>query len=114
MAVARLSAGPDARVLFYCPGCKYLHAARVRQGNEHPSWEWNGSLEAPTLSPSVLNRTGRAVDPSFQPEPGDPPEICHIFVTDGQIQFLADCTHDLAGQTVAMVPESDWFSDEPS
>ena len=25
---------------------------------------------------------------------------CHSFVTDGRIQFLADCTHPLAGQTV--------------
>ena len=26
--------------------------------------------------------------------------VCHSFVTDGRIQFLADCTHALAGQTV--------------
>ena len=25
---------------------------------------------------------------------------CHSFVTDGRIQFLSDCTHALAGQTV--------------
>lgn len=27
-------------------------------------------------------------------------KVCHSFVTDGRIQFLADCTHDLAGLTV--------------
>jgi len=26
--------------------------------------------------------------------------ICHSFITDGKIQFLSDCTHHLAGQTV--------------
>ena len=26
--------------------------------------------------------------------------VCHTFVTDGRIQFLSDCTHALAGQTV--------------
>jgi hypothetical protein len=26
--------------------------------------------------------------------------LCHTFVTDGQIQYLGDCTHALAGQTV--------------
>jgi hypothetical protein len=26
--------------------------------------------------------------------------VCHSFVTDGRIQFLSDCTHELAGQTV--------------
>lgn len=32
-----------------------------------------------------------------------PKHVCHSFVTDGKIQFLSDCTHDLAGQTVDMV-----------
>lgn len=43
------------------------------------------------------------------PEPKPPrPEIqrvktvCHSFITDGQIQFLNDCTHPLAGQTVPL------------
>jgi hypothetical protein len=27
---------------------------------------------------------------------------CHSFVTNGKIQFLADCTHKLAGQTVEL------------
>jgi hypothetical protein len=37
----------------------------------------------------------------------DPPEkdeICHSFVTAGHIQFLSDCTHEMAGQTVE-IPE---------
>lgn len=29
---------------------------------------------------------------------------CHSFVVDGQMQFLGDCTHALAGQTVP-IPE---------
>ena len=54
-----------------------------------------------SFKPSVLVKTGRAVDPTLpEPEPGDPPEVCHSFVTDGRIQFLNDCTHALAGQTV--------------
>ena len=32
-------------------------------------------------------------------------DICHSFVTDGRIQFLGDCTHKLAGQTVDL---PDW------
>jgi hypothetical protein len=27
-------------------------------------------------------------------------ERCHVFITNGQIQFLDDCTHALKGQTV--------------
>jgi hypothetical protein len=26
--------------------------------------------------------------------------VCHSFVTDGRIQYLGDCTHAMAGQTV--------------
>jgi hypothetical protein len=39
-----------------------------------------------------------------------PDLVCHSFVTDGKIQFLSDCTHALAGQTVALPdwPTEDW------
>ncbi len=110
--VARLTAGPSQSVLFYCPGCESLHAARVRDGENRPSWEWNGSLETPTLSPSILVRCGSAVDPNFVDEEGDPPRICHSFVTGGLIQFLGDCTHKLAGQTVPLPDQATWFRDQ--
>jgi hypothetical protein len=29
---------------------------------------------------------------------------CHSFITDGKIEFLSDCTHSLAGQTVELKP----------
>lgn len=38
-----------------------------------------------------------------------PPAVCHSFIRDGQIQFLSDCTHALAGQTV---PLPAWPDDE--
>ena len=30
----------------------------------------------------------------------DGTKVCHSFIRDGRIQFLGDCTHHLAGQTV--------------
>lgn len=87
------------RLAFRCPGCDTWHVLNVFAARE-PRWTWNGDAERPTFQPSLLNTTGRAVDPSFVPEPGDPPEVCHLFVTDGRLQFLPDCTHALAGQTV--------------
>ncbi|WP_281179440.1 DUF6527 family protein [Sphingomonas pituitosa] len=89
-----------SRVGFWCPGCHAPHVLPVAPAQGGDAWGYNGSPEAPTFMPSVLVRTGRAVDPAFQPEPGDPPEVCHSFVTDGRIAFLGDCTHALAGQTV--------------
>jgi len=79
----------ETRLTWYCPGCKSDHGVPVPP---HPqAWEWNGSLEAPTLSPSILIGGRR-----------DKPATCHCFVRDGRIEFLGDCTHELAGQTVEM------------
>ena len=71
------------------------HGVYIEQKNRlGAQWSWNGSIEAPTFSPSILCRT-----------PGkDSTEVCHSFVKDGNIQFLGDCTHALAGQTV-VIPE---------
>lgn len=34
---------------------------------------------------------------------------CHTFIRAGKIEFLGDCTHALAGQTVAL---PDWPDDD--
>lgn len=36
-------------------------------------------------------------------------EVCHSFVTEGRIQFLGDCTHALANQTVDL---PDWTEED--
>lgn len=80
-----------------CPGCGFAHVLNVA-APERPKWTWNGSLALPTLSPSLLvtwPRVGTVADGR-----------CHSFVRDGRIQFLSDCTHALAGQTVDL-PEVD-------
>lgn len=67
---------------FHCPGCECGHAFHV------PQWTWNGSMDSPSFQPSLMcNRD-------------DPRSQCHSFITDGKIQFLSDCWHGLAGQTV--------------
>lgn len=101
-------------VVFHCPGCKDTHSLPVN-GNSSPNWQWNGSLEKPTLSPSVLTRSGHYVPGqpdgscwcTFNAEHPDEEApftcyLCHSFVRDGQIEFLGDCSHALAGQTVAL------------
>jgi len=51
-----------------------------------------GSYDKPTFQPSLLINKDKQ---------GDYP-LCHTFITDGKIQFLVDCTHALAGQTIEM------------
>lgn len=83
----------------WCPGCD--HAKGIPVAGEDgtlpatgPYWVWNGDLVWPTLSPSILqDRQGLR---------------CHSFLRDGYWEFLSDCTHALAGQTVPMVPLPDW------
>jgi hypothetical protein len=82
----------DGRKIFYCPGCGSTHSLRVT-GDQRPRWTYNGNEARPTFTPSVLvtyqDLSGEGRD-----------ERCHSFVTDGRIQFLADCTHELKGQTI--------------
>lgn len=86
----RMARGTDVRhLLFWCPGCDSPHAPVIEGASP---WIWNGDRERPTLQPSILVTDGAG-------------SRCHTFVTDGQIQFLGDCTHALAGQTV---PIPDW------
>ncbi len=89
---------PD--LLFYCPGCCCGHGVWVETANPRSGarWTFNGSLEKPTFAPSII------VTREFPLGHGVPPKVerCHSFVTDGQIQFLSDCTHDLAGKTVPL------------
>lgn len=91
-------------LLFRCPGCNEGHMIRHGEG-PGPRWTWNGDAEKPTFTPSVLvtyNGSDAGID-------GAPPAVCHSFVTDGRIQFLSDCTHALAGQTVDL-PDVNWRS----
>jgi Family of unknown function (DUF6527) len=58
-----------------------------------PNWTWNGSTESPTLKPSILSRGGNI----------EGEIVCHSFVNDGKVQFLSDCSHEFAGQTLDLL-----------
>lgn len=106
---------------FWCPGCNHRHHINdaPEPGNPaSPVWHWNGSVDKPTFSPSILVR-GRTLTrkgeadyeawyqsgyPQPAPEFESMETVCHSFVNDGKIQFLGDCTHHLKGQTVN-IPE---------
>lgn len=49
------------------------------------AWQWNGSVEKPTLSPSCL-LSG----------------VCHFFLREGVIEFCKDSKHEFAGQKVPL------------
>lgn len=97
------------RLLFWCPGCDGAHQVQVGDG-PGPRWGFNGDHNRPTFTPSVLVRGTQPItdDEHARIMSGERitprPMVCHSFVMDGQIQFLGDCTHALAGQTVPLKP----------
>lgn len=108
----------DGRLAFWCPGCNQAHWIAVGEGSG-PRWGYNGNPDAPTFTPSVLLRSGHYVPGqegkdcwcTFEERTGRKADfkcsVCHSFVTDGRIQFLSDCTHALAGQTVDLPDQPD-------
>lgn len=95
---------PD-QLAFWCPGCDSAHVIGYGPGH----WTWDGNLDLPTITPSVLVYSRQALinEDLPMPELVAPENVrttprCHSFVTAGQIQFLGDSTHALAGQTVPL------------
>lgn len=84
--------------MFFCDGCGHSHMFYTDPGQK-AQWEFNGDLENPTFSPSLINRS--------TPIKGDP-HVCHLFVRDGVIEYLSDCTHSFAGKTVTMEDVEPW------
>lgn len=96
--VHRLQGGAYA---IFCPACGNGHCLDSR-------WTFNGDFDKPTFRASLLVRgtvpvTNEEADMIMRGEPFEPkPLVCHSFITDGMIQFLDDCTHELRGQTVPL------------
>jgi Family of unknown function (DUF6527) len=104
-----------ADFIFWCPGCRCGHGIWTTQRNSWGGhWQFNGNMERPTFSPSLLITHDESTPPvtpenieQWQKQPWPQTKVrkvCHSFITDGKIQFLPDCTHELRGQTVPMEP----------
>ena len=109
--MTRLLLEPEGRASFNCPGCGMVHTVVVSGPR---AWQWNGDVDRVTLSPSVLFASGHYAqgwqgpncwctynkEHPEQAADGFSCVRCHSFVREGKIQFLNDCSHALAGQTV--------------
>jgi len=96
MAKFRAVANEEGRYNFNCPGCGFAHGVWTKTENPltHARWDFNGDVNNPTVSPSILVR-------GYDGEK-EQNYVCHSFIKAGKIQFLGDCTHALAGQTVEL------------
>lgn len=103
--------------LFKCPGCKHDHRIIVNWGvnslahhpDNEPRWQFDRNFDKPTFSPSLLIRWTEDLTKAEHARvmAGEKIELkklcCHSFIKNGQIEFLGDCTHEFAGQTVGML-----------
>lgn len=83
------------RWMFFCPGCRCGHEIIS------PPWKFSGNLVKPTIRASILCHENKKQREISKDRYG---HRCHSFVTEGKIEFLADCTHKSAGQTVDLPP----------
>jgi hypothetical protein len=111
---SKLRALEGGKVTFWCPACDDSHIIGIA-APARTVWNFNGNGDAPTFTPSVLMEYERAEPPvtfenldEYRRKPWPQTKkryVCHSYVTNGRIQFLPDCTHALAGQTVDL---PDW------
>lgn len=76
--------------------------AKLLGRTDAPIWGFNGSMEKPTFSPSLLCKHRKWRKES---DGGPYDHICHLFLVDGMIQYLTDCTHEYAGKTIPLQDE---------
>lgn len=86
---------------FFCPGCSDSHTIPTKPHER--GWDFDGNDAAPTFAPSILiDETKAGPNASLVPPGTVLNPRCHSFVRGGKIQFLSDCGHGLAGQTVPL------------
>ena len=76
----------------WCPACRTLHRFPVDR------WTFNGDMEKPTFSPSMLIKWNDPADVGYTSTRKT--SVCHSFVRDGKIHYCNDCTHLFKGLTV--------------
>lgn len=91
--------GNDGYYQFMCPGCLELHVVPLSTKKEPGhAWKWNGDVNFPTLTPSILVNKGKIFPDQLR---------CHSFIKNGRIEFLSDCEHSLAGKIVDLMEIED-------
>jgi hypothetical protein len=101
-------------LMFLCPGCNKHHIVKVNNNEDKKGWEWNRDIMFPTFTPSIkveyVKPTSQGLAmlrlnlplPPGQTRYPCTDEVCHSFVKDGNIEFLYDSTHRLAGRIVPL------------
>lgn len=98
--------GTQEGLTYWCQGCQSSHSIKIKGA---PTWGWNGDAEEPVFTPSVLVTSPAVPDAEEEFKEWRTERRCHTFVgcngaQPGEVIFLGDCTHELAG-TVQPLPD---------
>lgn len=106
----------EGHLSFFCPGCLKDHTVRLSATGQTNWWSWNHDITDPSFELSIkveftkITEEGRKLIEAMAPLPTGvkrypcTDEICHSWVTNGNIRFFDDSTHNLAGKTVPLIP----------
>lgn len=93
-----LEASPNL-LMFFCPACGCCHQIDTTR------WKVTGDTGKETIRPSILVYPHKSRD-KFGSVVNTP--RCHLFITNGVIEYLSDCNHAMANQKVELLDEEDW------
>lgn len=79
---------------FYCPGCKSIHSV-----NDF----WIVDLVSVSINPSILTNGKESFNDPLAPR-------CHLFIRNGKLVYLCDCTHEYANMTVEMIDVEEFLN----
>jgi hypothetical protein len=81
----------NTKYAFWCPACKCAH---FFQTTGYPDWKLTGSMLNPTITPSIrVQGYSEVLQKNY---------VCHSVITGGIIEYMGDCTHELAGKEIQM------------
>jgi len=101
----------------WCPGCEHMHIILTSEPQESGArWSFNGNVEKPTFTPSVLIRSGHYANGdnmtcwcTYERRFGKPAPfectICHYNLDNGVLTFHGDSTHKLRAASQVPLPE---------
>lgn len=96
--------------LHWCPGCQHRHAFYVdTPAPGGARWNFiNNDPQRPSFTPSMHIWHEADGDPSDPNDYIPRTTICHYILTDGIIDFLGDCQHELRGMKVELPDMPAW------
>lgn len=97
----------EGAIAHFCPACRELHVLCIDRPDPITgiTWEWDGNIVAPTLSPAVALYWVQYPTKKII-------RTCHYTLIKGELRYQKDCTHILKGITVMLPALPEYLRDK--